>query len=145
MTCDMETGINRDLIREFETTRDLEHLPDTRQLRCYFYCVLKYIGFMVDNSVETHPEVFIPIAEQLNPKEIRQYINMNRKCSSKLQEPCDKAYALNKCWKLNSPEVILISNVNLNFLLHFFCFMCICFYSSSITFSKCKRAKNCYR
>lgn len=112
--CNAETNIDRKLLEEFETTRDLKNLPDTRELRCYFYCMLKQIGFMKENSTETHPQAVITVLEKLHPDDFERYIKMNRKCTNKQKEPCDKAYAYNKCWKLNSPEVWPYTVFNVN-------------------------------
>lgn len=104
--CTKETGVDRKQLDEFETTRNFKKLPDSRELRCYFYCILKDLGYMREGSTETYAEAFLPTFEKLEPHEFDQYVKMGKKCVSKIKDPCDRAYSFNKCWKNNNPEVL---------------------------------------
>lgn len=105
-TCVTESNVDPSQIEKFEKTRDLKNLPDSRELRCYMYCLLRQWGYMKEGSSDTHPEALLEFLERIQPHEFDRYTAMNKKCGNKIKEPCDKAYALNKCWKSNSPEVL---------------------------------------
>lgn len=126
------------MIKDFETTPDVDHLPDVDELKCYFLCLNIEVHLMKPNSTKIDPSEVIELAQKLNNEEYKGMLKLARGCLSRvrtLKEPTEVAYQLNVCSKRNSPEV---NNFFFYFLLLNKCYViiwdCISYFQLYYTF-----------
>lgn len=89
-------------------TPDVDHLPDSDELKCYFLCLYIEAHLMKPNSTAIDPSELIDLAQKLNNEEYKNLLTLSKGCLSrvrKLKKPIEIAYQLNVCGKQNSPEV----------------------------------------
>lgn len=101
---------NTDLeeVKRFELTTDLKNLPNSRGLKCYFYCFMENCGVFKPNSTRINVQNMMDTADKLTKEELDIMFGMGRGCMKRivnLKDPHEIAYQLNVCSKLNDNEV----------------------------------------
>lgn len=91
-------------------TTDLNHLPNSSALKCYFHCAMFRFGvYQYENSTRLNLATMIEVLESLSKPEQEIYFRLGRGCF-KRASPYNKdvlefSYTLNVCAKDNDNEV----------------------------------------
>ena len=91
-----------DAIREFSEGK----LFEDEALKCYMHCLFEH-GGLINDKGQIEMEVLLPIVEQLSEENQQIMMRMGRSCTKRPsgKTNCDRAFSLNKCWKMADPQV----------------------------------------
>lgn len=95
-------------IKVFELTTDMNNLPNSKGVRCYFLCFWIEMGIMKPGSVVVNPTDFFELMDKMTEDEQNKYIKLIKGCTkrlSKIKDPTEVAYQAVVCGKENSNEV----------------------------------------
>lgn len=87
---------------------DLEHLSNSKEIRCYFHCTLVDIGLIDPVSGKLTPDKFIDIWEHFSEEHQENFMRLGRVCLprlKKIKDPIEAAYQIVHCAKENDMEV----------------------------------------
>lgn len=95
-------------IQRFELTTDFAHLPNSVEIKCYFYCVMSSCGVFKPNSTRLDIPYMMDLVEQLTKEQQEIVFGMGRGCMRRvfnMKDPLEISYLLNVCSKQNDNEV----------------------------------------
>lgn len=93
---------------EFETTDDLEHLPNSTALKTYMRCCHELAETVDTKSNKLLLTKIGNYFADLNKEEKEIYLAMSKGCAKRLKPITDRiewSYAFYVCWKQNDNEV----------------------------------------
>lgn len=107
-TCYNESNVSQKEVMEFEMTTDLEHLPDSRELKKFFTCYQE-----MNETIDRKANKFLlakfgAFIADLPKEEAEQYLKMGKGCVKLIKDIKDHmeyAYQLQVCYKRNNNEV----------------------------------------
>lgn len=107
-TCLNASGVDPNIIAEFELTEDMEHLPNSREVKLYFRCYFDEMEYL---TVGGNKILFDKLGELFNRathEQQKTYISWGKGCTKRtksIKDPVEFAYELMVCWKVNGKEV----------------------------------------
>lgn len=95
----------------FESTRDLDNLPNSKQLKCYIHCTYVEFQLIKPNGTKFDFSRFLEVMAKMDPEDANKYYIMGKGCAKKLKpikDSIEYVYQYHVCQKTNSLEVIII-------------------------------------
>lgn len=111
--CMEKSKPNVDDLKKFETTDNFDNLPNTKEVRDYFLCLLNEARIIKPNSSKLELSEFMGLVAKMKDEDIDKYHRLIKGCPSKvhsISDPIEVAYQLMVCQKRNAIDVIEIFN-----------------------------------
>lgn len=95
---------NIDDLYKWEYSVSLNNLPNSREVKCFMYCLL--VGFeIVENGTTTFNSIKpIETVNLMTKEQQKRTLRMGRKCLVKNNDLCEMAFQMSLCGKKNSNE-----------------------------------------
>lgn len=96
-------------VKEFELATNMNNLPNSKSLRCYFNCCWIEVGVMRPGSAVVNPTEFFELMDKMTEEDQNNYMKLIKGCTkrlNKIKDPIEVAYQAMVCGKENSNEVI---------------------------------------
>lgn len=100
--------MDRKELIEFEMSEDLEHLPDSRELKTYLRCFGELTDSVETKSNKLMLSKFADFFAELTREEQEKYIDMGRGCIKRaraVKDLLEFSYTLTVCFKRNNNQV----------------------------------------
>lgn len=113
--CREGSAVTQDMIDSFNENEGFDNLPTNRELKCYMFCQMEQMEFMVKDVPSVDLSIVAESIEIFTREEQDIFLNMGRKCSKikiKSKDVCDVAYEFNVCLKKGDNIVRPISKKN---------------------------------
>lgn len=107
-TCYERSGADKNELYEFETTTDLQNIPNSHALKVYLRCFAEVSGTMEVKSNKMILTKFLDFWEDLKQADQEIYLNMGKGCLKRAKSVTDRlefSYTLMVCAKQNDNEV----------------------------------------
>lgn len=107
-TCYNESNVTQRELIEFEMTNDLEHIPDSRELKLYITCYLEMVELLDKKSNKFLWGKFGAYLAELDKEFAERYLKMGKGCPKLIRDIKDHvefAYQFQVCSKRNNNEV----------------------------------------
>lgn len=89
---------------KFEYSETFDNLPDSREMKCFFYCCLARFGTFQEGTNIMTPEKLMDIINLMTTEEQQRILKLGRKCFKKNKDLCEMAYQIAMCGKRNSNQ-----------------------------------------
>lgn len=111
--CHNQCNSNYDIVHEFEISTNFDNLPDTNEIKCYFYCMYLHLGYMRPNSLKISFQSIFDVSHEFTDDEARRMSKLYVGCEKRvkrIKDPAEKVYLLNVCAKKNVNDVSIHGN-----------------------------------
>lgn len=82
----------------------MEDLPNSRELKCYLYCLLVGFGLIKANTTTLDPIKFLEVMDHMTTAEQNRFYKLGGGCFKKKKDLCEFAYQMSLCSKRNSND-----------------------------------------
>lgn len=96
------------ILQEFELTKDLENLPNSKELKCYLYRAYVYYGYIKPTSPKLNFQPFLELMSEATDDEAKRMAKLYAGCekrAKKSKDPIEVVYIFNACGKQNVNDV----------------------------------------
>lgn len=96
------------IIQEFELTKDLKNIPDSKEIKCYLYRAYVHYGYIKPNSPKLNFQPFLELMSETTDDDAKRMAKLFAGCEKrarKSKDPVEVVYIFNACGKQNVNDV----------------------------------------